>query len=116
VPVIPGGWLDDGTTLTAPNGHRVVLGFRRYVLTQNWEADNLPLQEENGRSPLEAANPSLGAGTQQIFIRTMLEWTPRSGVFEAGMGAELLQARADLAALQKQLARLQATTSSTTQA
>jgi hypothetical protein len=116
VPLIPAGWLDDGTTLTAPNGHRVVLGFRRYVLTHNWEADNLPLQEENGRSPLENANPSLGAGTQQIFIRTMLEWTPRRGVFEAGMGAELLQARADIAKLQKQLAQAPAPSSPTSQA
>ncbi len=116
VPLIPAGWLDDGTTLTAPNGHRVVLGFRRYVLTRNWEADNLPLQEENGRSPLENANPSPGAGTQQIFIRTMLEWTPRRGVFEAGMGAELLQARADIAKLQKQLAQAPAPSSPTSQA
>lgn len=116
IPVIPTGWLDDGTTLTAPNGHRVVLGFRRYVLTQSWQADDLPLQEENGRSPLEVSNPSLGSGTQQIFTRTMLEWTPKRGVFVAGMGAELLQARADLAALQKQLASLQASASSTNQA
>ena len=102
VPVIPSGWRDDGMTLTAPNGNRVVLGFRRYVLTRSWDAINVPLQEENGRSPLEEANPSLGAGTQQIFTRTMLEWTPKRGVFEGWMGPELLQLRADLATLQKQ--------------
>lgn len=107
VPVIPAGWRDDGVTLTAPNGHRVVLGFRRYVLTRSWDATNLPLQEENGRSPLEEANPALGSGTQQIFSRTMLEWTPKRGVFEGLMGPELLQLRADIAALQTQLAHLQ---------
>lgn len=111
VPVIPGEWRDDGRTLTAPNGHRVVLGFRRYVLTHSWEADNLPLQEENGLSPLERSNPALGSGTQQIFTRTMLEWTSRRGVFEAWMGPELIQLRTDLAALQKQLAILQAPSS-----
>lgn len=105
VPIIPSGWRDDGQTLTAPNGHRVVLGFRRYVLTQPWDASNLPLQEENGRSPLEESNPALGAGTQQIFTRTMLEWTPKRGVFEGWMGPELVQLRADLAALQKQIAQ-----------
>src|SRR5258708_2680509 len=111
VPVIPTGWRDDGTTLSAPNGHRVVLGFRHYVLTQSWDTTNLPLQEENGRSPLEESNPALGAGTQQIFTHTMLEWTPRRGVFEGNMGPELLQLRADLATLQKQIANLQAQSS-----
>jgi hypothetical protein len=82
----------------------VVLGFRRYVLTHTWDASNVPLQEENGRSPLEESNPALGAGTQQIFTRTMLEWTPARGVFEGWMGPELLQLRADLASLQAQLA------------
>lgn len=108
VPIIPAGWRDDGTILTAPNGHRVVLGFRRYVLGRSWDAANLPLQEENGRNPLEIANPALGSGTQQIFTRTMLEWTPGRGVFEGAMGPELLQLRANLASLQKQLAQLQA--------
>ncbi len=108
VPVVPGGWRDDGSTLTAPNGHRVILGFRRYVLTQTWDATNLPLQEEHGRSPLEESNPALGSGTQQIFTRAMLEWTTRRGVFAAEMGPELVQLQADLAALQKQITRLQA--------
>lgn len=107
VPIVPTGWHDDGVTLTAPNGYRVVLGFRRYVLTRTWDATNVPLQEEQGRSPLEEANPALGAGTQQIFQRTMLEWTPRRGVFEGAMGPELLQLRSEIAALQAQLAHPQ---------
>jgi hypothetical protein len=103
VPVIPHGWRDDGTTLTAPNGHKVVLGFRRYVLTHAWDSTNVPLEEENGRSPLEEAHPALGSGTQQIFNWTTLEWTRARGVFVAWTGPELLKLRADVAALRTQL-------------
>jgi hypothetical protein len=108
VPVIPKGWRDDGATLTAPNGHRVVLGFRRYVLTHAWDPANLPLQEEQARSLLEESNPALGSGTQQVFNWTTLEWTPARGVFTAWSGPELLKLRADIAALQTQIANLQA--------
>lgn len=107
VPIIPAGWNDDGTILTAPNGHKVVLGFRHYVLTHSWDANNLPLQEENGRSPLEESNPALGAGTQQVFTRTTLEWTPAHGVFMASTGPELLKLRSDIAALLVRVTSLQ---------
>jgi hypothetical protein len=107
VPVIPTGWRDDGVALTAPNGHRVVLGFRRYILTNAWDAANLPLQEEHGSSPLELSNPELGSGTQQIFNWTTLEWTPTRGVFVAWPGPELLALRAQIATLQAQIANLQ---------
>ncbi|MGH2510212.1 MAG: hypothetical protein ACRDHZ_22785, partial [Ktedonobacteraceae bacterium] len=107
-PIIPTGWHDDGVTLTAPNGHTVVMGFRHYLLTHTWDAANVPLQEENARNPLEAANPSLGAGTQQIFNWTTLEWTTVHGVFIGQTGPELLKLRADNAALQAQVASLQA--------
>lgn len=103
VPAIPTGWHDDGVTLTAPNGHTVVMGFRRYVLTQHWDAENLPLQEENARNPLEETNLSLGSGTQQIFNWTTLEWTSTHGVFVGWTGPELLKLRAENAALQAQL-------------
>lgn len=105
---IPQGWKDDGATLTAPNGHRVVLGFRDYILTHPWDAVNMPLQEEEGRNPLEESTPSLGGGTQQIFNWTTLEWTPSRGVFVAWTGPELLKLRADNAALTAQVAKLQA--------
>lgn len=108
VPIIPNGWRDDGTTLTAPNGHRVILGFRRYVLTHAWDPTNLPLQEEQGRSPLEESNPALGSGTQQVFNWTIMEWTPARGVFTAWSGPELLKLRADITSLQVQVAHLQA--------
>ena len=107
-PNVPQGWQDDGTTLTAPNGHKVKLGFRRYILSTAWDANNQPLQEEVGLSPVEESNPSLGAGTQQVFTWTTLEWTPTRGVFPAWTGPELLKVRADRDALRAQLAALQA--------
>jgi hypothetical protein len=64
------------------------------------------------RLSITQAFPALGAGTQQIFTRTMLEWTPKRGVFEGWMGPELLQLRVDLAALQKQSASQQVQQSS----
>src|SRR5258708_21451598 len=42
----PTGWHDDGTTLTAPNGVKVVHGFRDYVLAHNWDAANEPVMAE----------------------------------------------------------------------
>ncbi|HLH62752.1 MAG TPA: hypothetical protein VKV20_13795 [Ktedonobacteraceae bacterium] len=116
VPIIPAGWHDDGNTLTAPNGHKVVHGFREYVLKNNWPPANMPLQEEIGHNPLEESNPSLGGGTQQVFRWTMLEWTPSRGVFIAWIGQEFLKIRSDNTALQAQVAgletRLKACTSS----
>lgn len=103
VPTIPAGWQDDGVTLTAPNGHHVILGFRRYVLTHAWDVANVPLQEEQARSPLETARPELGSGTQQVFNWITLEWRPNHSVFEGWTGPELLQLRAENTALQAQL-------------
>src|SRR5580765_731810 len=37
---IPQGWKDDGHTLTAPNNIDVVLGFRDWILSHNWDAGN----------------------------------------------------------------------------
>jgi len=95
---IPPKWTDDGTTLTAPNGHRVVRGFRDFILKYGqWPADNWPLEEEHAQSPLEFGNIHLGSGTQQMFRWTCLEWTPQNGVFVMWIGQELLALRAKLA-------------------
>lgn len=87
---IPAGWQDDGATLTAPNGHKVVRGFRAYVLAHHWDSENWPLHEEEAADPLEISNPALGAGTRQVFRKTMLEWTRERDVFEAWLGEILL--------------------------
>jgi hypothetical protein len=93
-PCTPQGWHDTGTTLKAPNGVPVVKGFRDYILGDpTWDVDNWPLQPEEARNPLEVSNPSLGAGTQQIFRLCALEWTPARGVFTAWIGQEVIALR-----------------------
>ena len=108
VPHIPQGWQDNGTTLRAPNGHTVVRGFRGYVLSHNWDQNNVPLEEEVGLDPLEESNPALGSGSQQVFNWTTLEWTSSRGVFVAWTGQELMKVRADKATLLLQIADLEA--------
>lgn len=94
---IPDGWKDDGATLTAPNGKIVVKGFRARILSDaNWQAVNIPLENEHGVSSEEMSNPSLGGGTQQIFRLSVLEWTQARGVYEMWVGQELLAVRAAL--------------------
>lgn len=95
--MVPKGWTDTGATLTAPNGITVTLGFRDYVLNNNWDANNWPLEEAHAQDPLELSNPGIGNGTQQTFRMSVLEWTPALGVFVAWSGQELLKMRALLA-------------------
>jgi N-acetyl-anhydromuramyl-L-alanine amidase AmpD len=103
--MIPAGWKDDGTTLTAPNGVPVVRGFRDRVLN-GWDANNLPLQAEQPMNPLELSNPGLGGGTQQVFRWTVLEWNADRGVFVSWVGQELLAYRKALHDAQTQIASL----------
>jgi hypothetical protein len=97
--MVPNNWKDDGKTLTAPNGHRVALGFRDYVLSHNWDSGNQPLEDEWHADPLEVSNPSLGAGQKQGFTWTTLEYTAARGVFEAWQAQEIVALRAQIAAL-----------------
>lgn len=90
---VPKDWKDNGTILTAPNGIAVIKGFRDYILANHWDSGNWPLQPEEARNPLEVSNPGLGAGTQQLFRYTMLEWTPGHGVFVAWVGQEIIALR-----------------------
>jgi len=113
--MIPANWHDDGTTLTAPNGVKVVHGFRDYVLAHNWDSANVPLKEEFGTSLLESSNPSLGGGTQQLFNWTMLGYTAARGVFVEWGVRELAFCRqqvqlkaAQIGALDAQIAQLKA--------
>jgi|GEM_PF-665557 len=91
-PGVPTGWRDDGQTLTAPNGQRVVLGFRWYILNHPWEPDNWPLEREHYADQIDITNPSLGSGTIQHFRRTILGWSEQSGdICELWSGAIALQ-------------------------
>lgn len=106
--MVPAGWHDNGTTLTAPNGVPVVHGFRDFVIGHNWDAGNFPLEAEHSRAPLEDSNPSLGPGACQAFRATLLEYTHDRGVFVAWVGQELIKARAALTSANDQIAQLKA--------
>ena len=86
---IPQGWSDDGTTLTAPNGHKVVRGFRDYVLNNPWKAENVPIGEAYDANPVEQSYPQSGAGTRQDFRYTSLGQTQQRGVYLIALGDEL---------------------------
>ena len=105
---IPTGWTDDGTTLKAPDGTPVHLGFRDHVLANNWDPANIPLEAEQHLPILEQSNPGLGSGQRQIFRLESLEYTPKMGVFEGWIGQELLWYQKQHALLQAQNTTLQA--------
>ncbi len=108
---VPTGWSDDGTTLTAPNGHHVTLGFREYVLTNNWNPANQPIEEAQAASPVERYNTlRTRGGTRQLFMFNGLGWNSVDGVFQFAVGNEIVQAymrldkvKSDLQALLSQL-------------
>jgi hypothetical protein len=99
---VPAGWRDDGTTLTAPNGVVVVKGFRDWVLTHTWRAEDEPQGPEAYANPVEYSDPASGAGSIQAFSMTgQLCWTPVKGVYVAVPGAEIFALRAALDAATK---------------
>lgn len=104
---VPQGWHDDGTTLTAPNGIPVKLGFREHVLANNWDPNNFPLELEQGLPELEISNPALGGGTWQPFRWIVLEWTAQRNVAQMWAGQELLATRTLVITLQTQIKSLQ---------
>lgn len=70
---IPNGWHDDGTTLTAPNGVPVTLGFRDHILAAPvWPAALLPEATAYGTSD---------GGDRQDF-RLVLDWHQATNVTE----------------------------------
>lgn len=89
--MIPSGWKDDGHTLTAPNGVKVMLGFRTFMLNYpgGWDPADWPLAEELHADPLEYSNPGLGEGQKLCCIKTTLEYTESRGVFQAWQGQEI---------------------------
>lgn len=112
----PTGWKDDGTTLTAPNGVGITLGFRNYILAYpgGWHSGDTPLAPEFHADPLEYSDPSLGAGQKLCTKQHTLEWTPARGVFEAYQGQEVyallqmfLSAVSNLSGVQAQLTQVQ---------
>ena len=106
---VPAGWHDDGTTLIAPNGHKVVLGFRKRVL-EGWDPNNVPLEEEHGQDPLEQFSQQAdNKGTQQTFLYSVLSFTPTRGAFLTRIGNEFLGMRNEVKRLSDQITQLQKT-------
>ena len=88
---IPGGWHDDGTTLTAPNGHFFQHGFRNVVLdAPTWDPGDQPNEEEYGTPQVLLHNASVGGGTRATTRDHLLWWTSADGVHvEPYLGLEL---------------------------
>jgi N-acetylmuramoyl-L-alanine amidase len=104
---VPAGWHDDGTTLTASNGQKVVLGFRKRVL-DGWDPNNVPLEGEHGQDPLEQFSPQAdNKGTQQTFLFSVLSFTPTRGAFVTRIGSEFLGIRNEVKQLSDQVAHLE---------
>lgn len=112
---IPQGWADDGQTLTAPNGHKVALGFRNWILQNGIDKLGQPLEEEHGANPVEEYwSQTPPDGTRQLFNFGELGYTKARGAYLVGIGNELRgaradrdKARADLKAAQAQIVQLQ---------
>jgi hypothetical protein len=112
--VVPQGWHDDGTALTAPNGQKVVLGFRSYILSHDWYPKDVP----------QAAEVASPGGSEQRFRYTILTYSPAANIvphdavdtLEAEVTAlqtQLSAAQTQVSDLQTQVATLQAQLSST---
>ncbi|MBA2394386.1 MAG: N-acetylmuramoyl-L-alanine amidase [Ktedonobacteraceae bacterium] len=83
------GWHDDGTTLTASNGIKVVKGFRVKILSSTWDAGNVPYEPEH---PMNGEYTALQMGTEgsgQLFRDCYLRWTPQHGVYFDRLGNAL---------------------------
>ena len=93
---IPAGWRDDGTTLVAPNGVYVVLGFREYVLAHNWDPKNVPLGPQYYTKQLEASHIDLGDGDQILFLKTMLAYPHNPVGAVAGLKNKVVEEYAGL--------------------
>ncbi len=90
---IPHGWHDDGATLTAPNGVQLQHGFRSYVLSHNWNPENVPLGSERAMSVLLDSDVALGGGSEIIFRESGLIYTAKDGVQVMPIGQELVKSR-----------------------
>lgn len=111
--MLPSGWSDDGTSLHNPvNSFVVTSAFRTFILgAASWNPQNVPLENEHSQSPLEASNPVLGDGVQQVFRMGVLEVESSSGApgaplfnngqpFVSWVGQEFLWQRGEIARLE----------------
>lgn len=91
---VPQGWTDDGDTLKSPEGVPVIGPFRLWVLSHNWDHWNFPVESiRHYDSNMEYTNPNIGGGDSQAFVKSRLEYTPGTGVFEGYIGREYVYLR-----------------------
>ena len=96
---VPVNWSYDGSTLVAPNGFRVVLGFANAVLSGGWPPTLIPLENEVHVKTFELSHPKLGGGQQQVFQDTKtgscltLNYSDSKGVLVGHVGEELMYLR-----------------------
>ena len=83
------GWHDDGTTLTAKNGIKIVKGFRTKVLAGAWDPENVPYEHEHVMTGEYAALEMGLEGSGQLFRNCYLRWTPQHGVYFDRIGNAL---------------------------
>lgn len=101
---VPQGWKDDGKTLTSPNGHHAVLGFRNHIINNPWDSGDWLLEEEQELASVEESNPSLGKGAAQTTRMHRLEYTAgNNSIFLGWLGQEYLTVKADRDAKAKAL-------------
>ncbi len=99
---IPTEWRDDGHTLTAPNGHVLVLGFREHVINApSWDPGNMPNEEEYHASPAQIHAPEFGDGQRVTLRDCILWWTQTKGVIQEPYSGLELKACYDLIATQQ---------------
>lgn len=106
--VIPNGWTDDETTLTAPNKVGVVKGFRQYIIGQAWDAEDWPLLPEYTSASIEPGNPAIGPGSRQDFRKGSLGYTEKMGVYRIWIGQDYEAQQQSIAQLRAQVATLEA--------
>ena len=93
--MVPDGWTDDGTTLTAPNGVKINTGFREFIMKQPyWYGENQPLAPEHEADPVSSVTPEFN-GTRIDFKYCSLVWrrSPDVIVF-ADLNAEIAALKA----------------------
>lgn len=107
---VPTGWTDDGVTLKAPDGTPIAKGFRDYVLSHGWVANNTPMGPERviTSGSIEYGNSKVGPGSRQDFRFCSLGWTQAWGVYVIAVGQDITALVGQLSAAQAQIAALQA--------
>jgi len=100
---VPMGWSDDGTNLhNSENLYVVTAGFRSYILNNPWLRNNVPLENEHAKNPVEEFYPS-DPGTWQTFRYSALAWTSQRNVYPPGIGNEFLGIEKARASLEQRL-------------